>query len=411
MTGPAPSPAIGTPIYPLIRIACALALLTSGGAGMYLAIVALKPLAAEFGVDRGSASLVYTFHMVGFGLGGMLMGWLSDRIGIALTALLGSLVLAAGYAVAAGAETIAAVWLAHFALIGLLGSAAVFGPLVADISHWFTARRGLAVAIVISGSYFAGAIWPPILQANFEAVGWRETYVGMAWFSVLVMAPLTLIMWRRPPTLDDAEEASANARLQARPLGMSRNNLQGVLCFAGIGCCMAMAVPQVHILAHATDLGYGARHGANMLALMLGCGIISRLTSGWISDRIGGLRTLLLGSAFQGLMIAAFIPFDGLVALYILSVLFGLSQGGIVPSYAIIIRSFFPGREAGWRIGTALTFTVLGMAIGGYGAGALFDGFQSYTPGFIMALVANAANIAIAVALLRRSQRPVPTPG
>jgi MFS family permease len=397
------------PAYPALRAFSALILLTFGGAGMYLAIIVLKPVEAEFEVERYAASLPYTVHMIGFGLGGILMGWVSDRVGVAATALLGSVMMALGYSMASQATSIHELWLIHAIFIGLLGSATVFGPLVADISHWFTARRGMAVAVVISGSYVAGALWPPILQHGFETVGWRETYQLLAVATAAVMIPLSLMLLPRRVTTGDASLEEDRAAFSERPLGLSRTGLQSTICVAGIGCCAAMAVPQVHIVAHATDLGFEAVDGAGMLAVMLGCGIISRLGSGWISDKIGGLRTLLLGSVFQGVMIAAFIPTTSLEGLYVVSGLFGLSQGGIVPSYAMIVRSCFPAAEAGWRIGLSLLFTILGMALGGFLAGYIFTRTGSYDMAFIMALAFNMGNIIIAVTLLMRSRGTVAT--
>lgn len=388
-------------VYPVIRLLAAMALLASGGASMYLAIIALKPIALEFSVSRASGSLPYTAHMVGFGLGGILMGWVSDRVGVALPALFGSAVLAAGLAMAAKATSINELWIVHGVVIALLGSASVFSPLVADISHWFTARRGMAVALVISGAYVAGAVWPPIAQFGFDTMGWRTTYLAFAWYSLIVMIPLSLVLLPRTPV--SAETSSEDSQTMSQPLGMSPRRLQSLLCLAGVGCCAAMAVPQVHIVAHATDLGFEATDGARMLALMLGFGIISRLGSGWLSDRIGGLKTLLLGSIAQGVTIALFIPLESLTALYIASALFGLSQGGIVPSYAMVVRTFFPASDAGWRIGTALLFTMLGMALGAWVAGEIYDRTGAYTMAFVTALAFNAMNALIAIILVRRA--------
>ena len=393
--------------YPIARVVASLLLMTIGGAGMYLAIVALKPIAADFDVSRGAASMTYTFTMIGFGSGGILMGLLSDRIGVMRPALVASVCMPLGFLLAGKATSIWQLYLVHGVLIGFLGCSATFAPLIADISHWFHRRRGLAVAFVVSGTYVAGALWPPVAQHFFDVVGWRETYRGIGWFCLLSMLPLSLLLMPRAP-VGVATSAQPGAAHGDGPLGMRPATLQCLICAAGVGCCVAMAVPQVHIVAHATDLGYDAARGAEMLALMLGAGVVSRIASGWISDRIGGLRTLLLGSSLQALMIALFIPFTGLPALYALALMFGLSQGGIVPSYAIIIRTFFAPGEAGWRIATALLFTMLGMALGGWLAGALHDATGSYGIAFGVAVLFNLSNMAIAVLLLRRSLRLVP---
>ena len=388
--------------YPLVRLGVALALMTIGGSGMYSAIVVLKPAAAEFGTSRALASLPDTLQMVGFGLGGVLMGWISDRMGVMRPALFASLSLPAGFWLASHASGIWELALIHGFLIGGIGASATMAPLVADISHWFNKRRGIAVAIVISGSYTAGAIWPPVFQQFFDAAGWRETYFGQAVFCLVAMPLLSLLLYRRPAAA--ATEDDETTAAWRRPLGMAPGLLQCIVCAAGVGCCIAMAMPQVHITAYVTDLGYAAQHGANMLGLMLAFGIVSRLASGWISDRIGGLKTLLLGSSLQALMLVAFLPVDGLTMLYIVSALFGLSQGGIVPSYAMIIRRYFPPGEAGWRIAVALLFTMLGMAVGGWMAGALYDLTGSYEAAFVNAIAFNLLNMVLAYIMLRRGR-------
>jgi MFS family permease len=164
-----------------------------------------------------------------------------------------------------------------------------------------------------------------------------------------------------------------------------------------------MSMPQVHIVAYCVDLGYGPARGAQMLALMLGFGIVSRLASGIVCDRIGGLRTLLLGSLLQGVALLLFLPFKGLVPLYVISILFGLFQGGIVPSYAIIVREHFPAREAGARVGAVIMCTLAGMALGGWMSGKVFDLTGSYRAAFLNGLAWNAVNLSIVFFLLRRT--------
>jgi MFS family permease len=388
--------------YAYLRLGVALALMTIGGAGMYGVVVALPPVQAEFGVARGDASLPYTLTMIGFGLGGILMGRLSDRFGVMVPVLIGGVSLGVGFIAAGMSASLLHFSLAHGLLIGLLGCSATFAPLVADISLWFTRRRGMAVAICISGNYLAGATWPPVLQHFFETVGWRATYIGMGIFCLASILPLALLMRRRPPLPVASATAFSSTRLE-RPLGLAPNTLLALLCIAGVACCVAMSMPQVHIVAYCGDLGYGAARGAEMLALMLGCGIVSRLASGWICDHIGGLRTLLLGSALQGIALALFLPFDGLVSLYVVSAMFGLFQGGIVPAYAIIVREFFPPREAGTRTGVVLMATLFGMALGGWLSGAIFDMTGSYRAAFVNGIGWNLLNLTIVFWLLRRS--------
>ena len=395
------TPGAAPSIYPLVRLITSLVLVTMGGAAMYAVIVVLKPVSFEFDVGRGVASLPYMMFMVTGGVGGVVMGRLADRFGVMMPALIGCVGLPAGMAGAAFAEEFWQFCVSLGVLSGLLGTSALFAPMAADISHWFTRRRGLAVAIVITGTYLAGALWPPIVQASLDARGWRETFVAIAILMACVMLPLVALLYRKPAALIEAQ-AARTAPGAGRPLGVAPGTLQCLICAAGLGCCVAMAAPQVHIVAHVTDLGYAAQHGAAMLSLMLGTGIVSRIGSGFISDRIGGLRTLLLGSVLQAVTLMAFLGADTLMLLYVVSAVFGLSQGGIVPSYTIIIRTFFPAHEAGRRVGWAMLFTFAGMALGGWMAGALYDLTGSYTASFINAVAFNVMNAAIVVFLAQR---------
>ena len=396
-----------------LRLAAALALSTVGGVGMWSVVVALPAVQADFGIDRAAASLPYTLTMVGFGLGGILMGRLTDRFGVAVPLVGATLALSAGYVAASFAPNILVYALAQGVLVGFLGSSATFGPLLADISHWFEKRRGLAVSICACGSYLAGTVWPPLVQALIEAVGWRSAHVTIGVICLVTMLPLTLALRRRLPHAVAPPAASTDPMsMQATrtALGLSPNALQTLLVIAGIACCVAMAMPQVHIVAYCGDLGYGPAVGAQMLSLMLGLGIVSRLLSGWIADHIGGLRTLLLGSLLQGVALLLYVPFDGLTSLYLVSALFGLFQGGIVPSYAIIVRELFPPREAATRVSLVLTATLLGMALGGWLSGEIFDLTGSYRAAFINGLLWNFINLSIVGWLLWRMQRALAVP-
>ena len=389
--------------YAWMRLAASLALMTIGGVAMYGVVVVLPAVQTEFGVARADAALPYTLTMIGFGIGGILMGALADRYGVIVPVLVGALGLGAGLVLSGMSANITQFAIAHGVLAGLLGCSATFAPLVADISLWFTRRRGIAVAICISGNYLAGAAWPPLLQHFFDTAGWRATYIGLGIFCIAVMLPLAWVLRPRPPALAPAAAAQSSAKPE-RPLGLSPNALTALLSIAGVGCCVAMSMPQVHIVAYCGDLGYGVQRGAQMLSLMLGFGIISRLASGWISDRIGGLRTLLLGSVLQGIALALFVPFNGLASLYVVSALFGLFQGGLVPAYAIIVREFFPPREAGTRVAIILMATLFGMAFGGWVSGAIFDATGSYRAAFINGIGWNLLNMSIAFWLLRRTR-------
>jgi MFS family permease len=389
--------------YAWLRLARTLALMTIGSGAMYVIAVVLPAVQAEFGAARADASLPYTLMMVGFGLGGIAMGKLADRYGVMVVVLIGSAGLGLGFIAAGMAGSLLLFALIHGVLLGALGSSATFAPLVADTSLWFVKRRGIAVAICASGNYAAGAIWPPIVQHFVETAGWRSTYIGLGVFCAVTMPLLAFGLRERPPAAVAAPpRGDAAPQPSSRPFGLSLNHAQLLLCIAGVACCVAMAMPQVHIVAYCGDLGYGAARGAEMLSLMLACGIVSRLVSGAICDRIGGLRTLVLGSVLQGLSLLLFLPFDSLASLYVVSALFGLFQGGIVPSYAIIVREHFPAAEAGARVGTVLMATLFGMALGGWMSGKVFDLTGSYHAAFINGLGWNLLNLSIALFLLWR---------
>ena len=388
------------------RLLTTLLLMLLGNSGMYVVSVVLPEVQAEFGVSRADASIPYTLSMLGFGIGGMWMGRWADRFGIARVAALGALGVASGFVLAGMSGGIIGFALAQ-GLLGLLGIASTFAPLLADTAQWWNKRRGIAVAVCASGNYLAGTLWPPIAQWGVTQVGWRTTYLCIGLFCGIGMALLSLRMRTKPPTAQAATVNKHGVVASDRPFGLSVTQAQWLLSVAGVGCCVAMAMPQVHIVAYCSDLGFGAARGAEMLSLMLACGIVSRLVSGAICDRIGGIRTLLLGSALQGIALMMFLPFDGLVPLYLVSAMFGLFQGGIVPSYAIIVREHFPAKEAGARTGTIIMATLVGMALGGWLSGKIFDVTGSYHAAFINGIAWNALNFGIVFWLYRRSRTAV----
>jgi len=385
------------------RLAAALALATIGGVGLWSSVVVLPTIEAEFGVDRGGASIPYTATMIAFALGGAAIGRVADRFGIMVPLIFGAAMLGIGYFVAASAGSYWSFVIAQAVLIGGLGSSSTFAPLVADISHWFLRRRGIAVAIVASGNYLAGTIWPPILQHAIETIGWRHAFMALGVFCVATMVPVALLLRRKGPADRAAAATGAHAAIGAMPAPPMV--LQGLLVLAGVACCVAMSMPQVHMIAYCGDLGYGPARGAEMLSVMLGLGVVSRLASGLIADRIGGVGTLILGSTLQGLALLLYLPFDGLASLYVIAGLFGLSQGGIVPSYALIVRQYFPAREAGGRIGLVLMATVIGMALGGWMSGAIYDLTGSYQAAFLNGIAWNLLNMSIAFWLLLSRSR------
>jgi MFS family permease len=389
--------------YAWFRLAASVLLGAIGGVGMWSFMVVLPVVQAEFGVARGSASLPFTMVMIGYALGGVLMGRLLDRFGIVLPVVCGLIMLGLGF-VGCGYAT--NIW--QFAVLqGLVGvgASATFGPLIADVSHWFTRRRGIAVAICSTGNSIAGTLWPPIMQHFIEIDGWRQTHIGIGLFCIATMLPLVLLALRRRAPMHHVTSASAVTAQAQDTLGLTPGALQTLLCIAGVACCVAMAMPQVHLVAYCGDLGYGPARGAEMLSLIMGFGIVSRVAAGFIADRIGGLGTLLLGSALQAVALFLYFGFDGLTSLYVISALFGLVQGGIIPSYPIIIREYFSPREAGTRMGIVLMATLLGMALGGWMSGAIFDLTGSYRAAFLNGLLWNLLNAGIVLWLLLRLGR------
>ena len=391
-----------------IRLGAATLFATLGGAGMWAIVVVLPALQDEFALNRGAASLSYTSTMVGFALGNVVVGRLIDRLGFVRPAFVAVLLLSAGFALAAVAPSFVVVTLAQALLIGL-GASVSFGPLIADTSLWFERHRGLAITLVASGNYVAGALWPIAIRWALAYAGWRWTYLGIALVCFVGMN-LLLVALRGRPRPVGAERGAETTVAEATTFEGSRIDmplavLLGLLCLAGIGCCVAMSTPQVHLVAYSSDLGYGVANGANMLSVMLGAGIISRVLSGYVADRIGGVRTLLIGSLLQGLSLMLFIPLTGLPALYAVSLIFGLAQGGIVPCYAIIVRENMPAAQAGRGVGIVIMATIGGMALGGWLSGFIHDQTGSYAAAFANGVAWNLLNLLLMSVLLWRSIR------
>lgn len=388
--------------YAWLRLGLALVVGTIACVGTWSVVVMLPAVQAEFGTLRAGASLPYTCAMLGFGFGNIAMGRIADRYGITAPILIGAVCLGLGYVLAGLAGSLWQFALAHGLLIGV-GTGTGFAPLIADLSHWFRRHRGLAVVFGASGSYLAGMIWPQVITWGLASHGWRATHIGIGLFCLVTMLPLALLFRRKPASGHLAADAAA-ANTARGDLGLSASQLQTLLAVAGFCCCVAMSMPQVHIVAYCGDLGYGVARGAEMLSLMLGLGIISRVGSGFVSDRIGGAATLALGSLMQGLALFLYLFFDGLTSLYIVTGIFGLFQGGIVPMYAVIIREYLPPKEAGVRIGLVMSATILGMAFGGYVSGLIFDLTNSYRMAFLNGLAWNLVNLAIVCWLMLKAR-------
>ena len=389
-------------LYSWTRLFIALLLATVGNIGMWVVVIVLPDIQQEFKIDRGTASIPFALTMVGFAIGNWVMGHVVDRYGITKTIILAATVNTAGYIAAMYVNNVYSLSILQF-FIGL-GTAAAFGPLIADTSHWFLKRRGIAVALIASGNYFSGAIWPPLFNSTLQSDGWRDVYWILALSTVFIMIPLSFLLTKKisEETARISDAASSDKR---QNVSISPKALTILLSIAGIGCCVAMSMPQVHIVAFCIDLGFGPAVGAEMLSLMLIGGIISRLINGLIADKLGGVYTLLIGSTLQCIALFLYLPFDGLVSLYIVSLVFGLSQGGIVPSYAIIIREYLPGADAGTRVGFVMMCTIMGMAIGGWMSGWIYDLTGSYAAAFWNGIVWNFMNIAIVLFLITRNRK------
>ena len=387
--------------YAWTRLAISLAIATIGNVGMWAIIVIMPAVQAEFAIDRADASLPYTLTMVGFALGNLVIGRIVDRFGITLALSAAAVLIAGSTALAALAPSVLILSALQF-VIGF-GTAASFGPLIADVSLWFLKRRGIAVAITASGNYLSGAFWPVILSGVLAEQGWRAVYMVLAVVTVATVLPLAMFLRRRVP-MAATERADAASSLRAKAAGFPPRTLMLMLGLAGIGCCVAMSMPQVHIVSLCVDLGYGPAVGGQMLSLMLLGGVASRLVSGLLADRLGGVMTLLIGSALQCLALFLYLPSGGLVSLYMVSLIFGLAQGGIVPSYALVVREYMPSQEAGRRVGFVIMATILGMALGGWMSGWIYDVTGGYHMAFINGIVWNVLNIAIMVLILMRTR-------
>ena len=364
--------------------------------------VSLKPIAADLDTLRSIPSMAYSLLMLGAGVGGVAMGWWMDRQGILRPVLFGSVMVGLGALLASRAESPTSLFVANGVLIGLLGKSAMIAPLVANATRWFDRRRGLAVAIIASGQGVAGAIWPPIVRYMNDAVGWRGTYYYFGLLALVTMVPLAFVLKPKPPVSshDTATKTITNGRHQV--LGWSASTVTALMWIAVIGCCTAMAMPIVHLVSYATDLGHPSIRAAEVLSVLFAAGFVSRIAFGILSDRIGPMVTLLIGSSCQAIMLATFSVVQSLPGLYLAALLFGLGFSGIMPCYPLIIRLLFPAGQAGWRIASQYLFAALGMALGGWLGGVVFDLTGSYADAFLVGVCFNLINLGIVLTLMLR---------
>lgn len=404
---PSPGPAAG---WRWLVVAASLLLMIMGNGTLFVLTVSLKPIAETFDWPREVPSLAYGLASFGAGLGAIYLSHLSERIGMLPVVLFGSVMIGTGCILASFTAAPWQLYAAYGLCIGLLGNAAMISPLMANASRWFDRRRGLAIAIVASGQSGAGTLWPPIIRLMNDWAGWRTTFLYYGILCLAVMLPLTLVFRRRPPEdLPPATGATGAGIKPARVLGWPSWAVQGTLCAAIIGCCIAMSMPITHMVAFATDLGHPAARAAELLSTMLAASIVSRLVGGVLADRIGGLRTLLLGSSIQAAMLAVLAFTEDLFSLYVVAALFGIGYGGIIPMYAFAVREYFPVRGAARRIAIIFFFGLLAMAVGSWTGGYVYDQTGSYRTAFLIGASANLTNLLLLVMLVLRTRRfPAP---
>ncbi|MEI8276029.1 MAG: MFS transporter [Hyphomicrobiales bacterium] len=374
-------------------------MLSSGAA--WIAAVALKDIAAEVDGARSIPALASALAWFGSGIGGIMMGRIADRIGTRWTVAFGAVMIAFGLALSSLGPSWP-LWVGHGLFIGLIGFGGINAPLYVYVSRWFDKRRGSALALISSGTYLAGALWPPVFERAIAALGWRETMLWYALLEGVVVVSIALIFFRHPPEVIHPAPAPVAGSAPARVLGLPPNLVFGAMCMAAIMCCIPMAMPQGHLVAFCSDLGISRSVGAVMLSVLLGTAFLSRQIWGAVSDRIGGLTTVLVGSLWQCAAMIAFLLTQSEVGLFTVSAVFGLGFSGIIPAYVLALREMFPASQASWRIPTLLMFTALGMASGGWLAGLLYDHFGYYAPAFAVGVGANLINLTIVGTLVAR---------
>jgi MFS family permease len=367
-----------------------------------LSVVGLKPITEDLGTQRQVVALAGALTWLGTGLGGILMGQVAERIGMRATVMIGAVMIAAGLAVSASGN-IWAVLLGHAFLVGMFGNGALYPPLLVYVSRWFDRRRGTALALISSGQYIAGMIWPALFETAMAEHGWRLTMLGFA-IVVVVAVPIAALFLHQPPEAPPHLDIHATGS-RRKVLGMHPNLVLAMLCAAGFLCCVPMAIPQGHLVAFCTDVGIPAIQGAAMLSVLQASAFVSRVLWGWLADRIGGLKTVLWGSMCQAAAVAAFTATQDEAALFAIAAAYGLGFSGIIPAYVIAIRELYSWREASWRVPSVLFVSMGGMAFGSWWAGALFDHFGFYGPAFVSGLLFNLGNMVLVGFLVFRQRR------
>jgi MFS family permease len=380
-----------------------LAILSISYGAPLLVVVGLKPIQEALGTDRSVVALAGALVWVGTGLGGIMMGWLADRIGIRSTVAIGAVMMAAGLALSS-TGSVWALYVGHGVLIGLVGNGAIYAPLVVYVTRWFDRRRGSALALISSGQYIAGIVWPTVFERGIARYGWPTTMLAYSSVVIVVILPLALLFLRPAPEAHAMHARATDPRVGAAVLGMPPNLVLALICVAAFFCCIPMAVPNGHLVAFCSDLGIPPTHGAAMLSVLLACAFLSRQFWGMLADRIGGLRAVMVGSACQAVAIGGFLLTQNEVGLFAVSAAFGLGFSGIIPSYVVAIRELFPASEASWRVPTFFFLGMGGMAFGSWLAGELYDHYGFYAPAFAVGVFFNLANLALIGFLVSRQR-------
>ena len=381
----------------------ALAILGMSFGAAWITVVALKDIASEVGGLRSVPVLASALAWLGSGIGGILMSRIAERVGTRSTVIVGSLMIGLGLSISTFGPPWP-LWIGHGLFIGLIGLGGINAPLYIYVSRWFDRRRGSALALISSGTYVAGAFWPPIFEQVIANFGWRQAMLWYALAEIVVVVPLAAIYFRAPPEVIHPAAVSGDNPGKARVLGWPSNAVFALMCGAGVLCCIPMAMPQGHLVAFCSDLRISRSMGALMLSVLLGTAFLSRQIWGIISDRIGGLATVLIGSAWQAASMTAFLLTQNEVGLFTVAAVFGLGFSGIIPAYVLAVRELFPASEASWRIPTLLLFSGGGMAAGSWLAGLIYDHLGFYAPAFAVGIGANILNLLIVCVLVGRTR-------
>jgi MFS family permease len=379
----------------------ALFILCMSFGAVWISVVALKDIAAEVGGLRSIPSLAGALAWLGSGVGGIMMSRIADRVGTRWTLISGASMIALGLSISTLGPPWP-LWIGHGLFIGLIGLAGINAPLYIYVSRWFDRRRGSALALISSGTYLAGAVWPPVFQQAIAYLGWRQTMLWYALAEIVCIVLLALIYFREPPEVIHPAALSSASSGKVRVLGWPPNAVFAAMCVAAVLCCIPMAMPQSHLVAFCSDLGISRSMGALMLSVVLGTAFVSRQIWGAVSDRIGGLATILFGSAWQAVAMTGFLLTQNEAGLFIVSAMFGVGFSGLIPAYVLAVRELFPASEASWRIPTVLLFSGTGMSAGGWIAGLLYDHLGYYAPAFAFGIGTNIVNLMMIIVLVGR---------